>query len=248
MSEARAYRTPAGPLVFSAPPVTCIPVANTGEFFPVRRVYCVGRNYAAHVREMGGNEREPPFFFQKPTDAIVTSEGVIEYPPATASFQYEVELVVAIGAAGAGIRTEHVHSHVFGFAVGIDLTRRDLQLQARDAGRPWESGKSFDRSAPISAIIRTGPVPLPSHSRISLQVNGVVKQQGVLGDMIWTCDEVVSRLSSLYSLAPGDLIFTGTPAGVGDLNPGDCVEGVVEGVGKVRFFVAPQQATDERSG
>jgi fumarylpyruvate hydrolase len=242
VSDARAIQTPAGLLVFPAPPVTCVPVANTGESFPVRRVYCVGRNYAAHVREMGGDEREPPFFFQKPTDAIVTSESVIEYPPATSSFQYEVELVVAIGAAGADIRAEHVHSHVFGFAVGIDLTRRDLQRQARDAGRPWESGKSFDRSAPISAIVRAGPAPLPSQARISLQVNGVLKQQAVLGDMMWTCDEIVSRLSSLYALEPGDLIFTGTPAGVGDLNPGDSVEGIVEGVGKVRFRVAPQQA------
>ncbi len=154
MSDIRAGQSPSRPLVFPAPPLACVPVVNDREFFPVRRIYCVGRNYAAHVREMGGNEREPPFFFQKPADAIVPSGSVIEYPLATSSFQHEVELVIAIGAAGACIRTEHAYSHVFGFAVGIDLTRRDLQREARDAGRPWECGKSFDNSAPISAIVR----------------------------------------------------------------------------------------------
>jgi fumarylpyruvate hydrolase len=242
MSDSHADRSPPAPLVFPAPPVTCVPVANGNEFFPVRRIYCVGRNYAAHVREMGGNEREPPFFFQKPTDAIVPSGSVIEYPTATNSFQFEVELVAAIGMAGADIRTEHARSHVFGYAVGVDLTRRDLQLRARDTGRPWESGKSFDRSAPVGSVIRTGRAPLPSDARISLGVNGVVKQQAVLGDMIWSCDEIISRLSSLYALEPGDLIFTGTPAGVADLSPGDSVEGMVEGVGTVSFLIAPQES------
>ena len=241
MPDIRASQSPSRPLVFPAPPVACVPVVNDQVYFPVRRIYCVGRNYAAHVREMGGNEREPPFFFQKPTDAIVPSGSVIEYPLATYSFQHEVELVIAIGAAGARIRTEHAHSHVFGFAVGIDLTRRDLQREARDAGRPWECGKSFDKSAPISAIARTGPAPLPSQARISLRVNGVVRQQAILGDMIWNCDEIVSRLSLLYALVPGDLIFTGTPAGVADLNPGDRVEGFIEGVGELTFRVAPHK-------
>jgi fumarylpyruvate hydrolase len=238
MSDFRASRSPSRPLVFPAPPAACVSVVNDQGFFPVRRIYCVGRNYAAHVREMGGNEREPPFFFQKPTDAIVPSGSVIQYPLATSSFQHEVELVIAIGAAGTCITTEQAHSHVFGFAVGIDLTRRDLQREARDAGRPWESGKSFDESAPISAILRIDPAPLPSRAVISLRVNGVVRQQGILGDMIWNCDEIVSRLSLLYALEPGDLIFTGTPAGVADLNPGDCVEGSIEGVGEVTFRVA----------
>jgi fumarylpyruvate hydrolase len=241
MSDIRASQSPSRPLVFPAPPVACVPVVNDRAFFPVRRIYCVGRNYAAHVREMGGNEREPPFFFQKPTDAVVPSGSVIEYPLATSSFQHEVELVIAIGAAGAGIRTEHAHSHIFGFAVGIDLTRRDLQREARDAGRPWECGKSFDQSAPISAIVRTGPASLPSQALITLRVNGVVRQQATLGDMIWNCDEIVSRLSLLYALEPGDLIFTGTPAGVADLNPGDLVEGFIEGVAELTFRVAPHK-------
>jgi fumarylpyruvate hydrolase len=239
MSDIRATQSPSRPMVFPAPPVAYVPVVNDPEFFPVRRIYCVGRNYEAHVREMGGNEREPPFFFQKPTDAIVPSGSVIEYPLATHSFQHEVELVIAIGAAGACIRTEQAHSHVFGFAVGVDLTRRDLQREARDMGRPWECGKSFDKSAPISAIVRAGPAPLPSQAGISLRVNGIDRQQAVLGDMTWNCDEIVARLSSHYTLKPGDLIFTGTPAGVADLSPGDCVEAFIEGVGELTFRVAP---------
>jgi fumarylpyruvate hydrolase len=240
LSDIRAIQPSSDALVFQAPPLTRVPVVNDQKFFPVRRIYCVGRNYAAHVQEMGGNEREPPFFFQKPTDAIALSGSVIEYPPGTNSFQHEVELVIAIDAAGARIRTENAHSHVFGFAVGIDLTRRDLQREARDTGRPWECGKSFDSSAPISAIVRSGSVPLSSAANISLRVNGVVKQQGFLRDMIWNCDEIVSRLSMLYALQPGDLIFTGTPAGVADLHPGDRVEGLIEDVGQVTFLIAPQ--------
>lgn len=226
-------------LVFPAPAAAYVPVASSSELFPVRRIYCVGRNYAAHVREMGGNEREPPFFFQKPTDAIVHSGTSVEYPSATNSFQYEVELVLAIGAPGNHIAVADSRRLVFGYAVGVDLTRRDLQLEARKAGRPWESGKSFDASAPISSIVRQGEAHLHVSSSISLQVNGVTRQQGVLSDMIWSCDEIISRLSALYALKAGDLIFTGTPAGVGDLNPGDSVEATVEGVGRVAFTVAP---------
>jgi fumarylpyruvate hydrolase len=231
---------PSRTLVFPAPPVSCVPVANEREYFPVRRIYCVGRNYAAHVLEMGGNGREPPFFFQKPTDAIVPSGSVIEYPLATSSFQHEIELVIAIGTAGTCLRTEHAHSRIFGLAVGVDLTRRDLQREAREMGRPWECGKSFDKSAPVGAILRTGLGPLSSRTGISLRVNGAVRQQAVLGDMIWQCDEIIARLSSHYALEPGDLIFTGTPAGVGDLHPGDRVEGSVDGVGDVAFRVAPK--------
>ena len=228
--------------MFPAPAATYVPVAGSGELFPVRRIYCVGRNYVAHVREMGGNEREPPFFFQKPTDAIVHSGAAIEYPSETKSFQHEVELVLAIGAAGQDIAVEDAKRFVFGYAVGIDLTRRDLQLKARNAGRPWESGKSFDASAPISSIVRQGEAPLQPSSSISLQVNGVTKQKGVLSEMIWSCDEIISRLSTLYALKPGDLIFTGTPAGVGDLNPGDSVEAIVEGVGRVACTIAPRSS------
>lgn len=231
-------RTQSPSLVFPAPPRVCVPVADSTELFPVRRIYCVGRNYAAHVREMGSNEREPPFFFQKPTDAIVASGSVVEYPPATRSFQHEVELVLAIGIAGKGIPAEHALRHVFGFAVGVDLTRRDLQLEARKSGRPWESGKSFDRSAPIGVIVRAGATRLYSKSAISLQVNGSIRQQAVLADMVWNCAEIIHELSALYCLQPGDLIFTGTPAGVGDLESGDRVEGNITGVGKVEFRVA----------
>lgn len=229
-------------LAFPTPAATYVPIARSGELFPVRRIYCVGRNYSAHVREMGGNEREPPFFFQKPTDAIVQSGAAVEYPSMTSSFQHEVELVLAIGAAGKDIAVEDAKKFVLGYAVGIDLTRRDLQLEARESGRPWESGKSFDASAPISAIVRQQDAPLQNSFSISLQVNGVTKQKGTLAEMIWSCDEVVSRLSSLYALAPGDLIFTGTPAGVGDLNPGDRVEADVEGVGRLDFTVAARSS------
>lgn len=227
-------------LVFPAAEAAYVPVAGSSELFPVRRIYCVGRNYAAHVREMGGNEREPPFFFQKPTDAIVRSGASVEYPSATNSFQHEVELVLAIGAPGKDIAVADAKRLVFGYAAGVDLTRRDLQLEARKNGRPWESGKSFDASAPTSSIVRQGDARLHLSSSISLQVNGVTKQQGVLSDMIWSCDEIISRLSSLYALKAGDLIFTGTPAGVGDLNPGDSVEATVEGVGRVAFTIAPR--------
>lgn len=238
-----AMNPPASPrLVFPAPAATYVPVAGSGELFPVRRIYCVGRNYAAHVREMGGNEREPPFFFQKPTDSIVQSGAAVEYPSATESFQHEVELVLAIGAAGKDISVGDAKRFVLGHAVGVDLTRRDLQLEARKAGRPWESGKSFDASAPISSIVRQGNAPLDPSSSISLQVNGVTKQKGLLSEMIWNCDEIVSKLSALYALKPGDLIFTGTPAGVGDLNPGDGVEAIVDGVGRLTFTVAPRSS------
>ena len=225
-------------LAFPAPPASYVPILGSDELFPVRRIYCVGRNYAAHVREMGGNEREPPFFFQKPTDAIAQSGASIEYPPATHSFQHEVELVLAIGTAGKNISVSDARGHIFGYAVGVDLTRRDLQLEARKSGRPWESGKSFDASAPISPLKLQRDVSIQPSFAISLQVNGVTKQKGELSELVWNCEEVISRLSSLYTLCAGDLIFTGTPAGVGDLHPGDRVEAAVEGVGHLTFSIA----------
>jgi fumarylpyruvate hydrolase len=195
------------------------------------------RNYAAHIREMQGNERELPFFFQKPTDAIVLSGGTIAYPTATADFQHEIELVLAIGRSGTNIGVEEAHRHVFGLAAGIDLTRRDLQLKARDSGRPWESGKAFDQSAAISPIHELSRAQLPRSGSITLSVNGEVKQRGNLGEMIWGCDEIISQLSTLYCLEPGDLIYTGTPAGVGKMLRGDLVEGTIEGVDVVRIFI-----------
>lgn len=215
--------------VFPPPPQAAVPVAGGDRLFPVRRIYCVGRNYAAHIREMGGDERALPFFFQKPADAIVHSGSSIPYPSQTEDFQYEIELVLAIGRQGENIAPQNAAAHVFGLAVGIDLTRRDLQFQARDAGRPWESGKAFDHSAPISAIhpLKGG---LPKSGRITLSVNGAIKQDGDLKEMIWPSDDIISHLSRLFVLMPGDLIYTGTPAGVGKLVSGDRIEGRVEGV------------------
>ena len=221
--------------VFPLPQVG-VPVAGSDRFFPVRRIYCVGRNYAAHIREMGNDERALPFFFQKPADAIVLSGASIPYPAQTNDFQHEMELVLAIGKEGANIKAEEAAGHVFGLAVGIDLTRRDLQFQARDAGRPWESGKAFDQSAPISAIHPLKGA-LPRSGRISLSVNGVVRQDGDLKEMIWPGDDIIAQLSGLFRLMPGDLIYTGTPAGVGKLAPGDKVEGIVEGVDRVTLSI-----------
>ncbi|HKX35196.1 MAG TPA: fumarylacetoacetate hydrolase family protein, partial [Rhizorhapis sp.] len=195
--------------------------------FPVRRIYCVGRNYAEHIREMGGDERQPPFFFQKPTDAIVLDGAQIAYPPITSDFQHEIELVLAIGQAGSDIPLERAAEHVFGQAVGIDLTRRDVQVDARKTGRPWEIGKSFDKSAPIGLLHPTNGSGLLDSGAVSLAVNGDVRQSGDLSQMIWNSAEIVSQLSRQYRPEPGDLIYTGTPAGVGPLEPGDVVVGKV---------------------
>ncbi|MGE0581043.1 MAG: fumarylacetoacetate hydrolase family protein [Steroidobacteraceae bacterium] len=217
--------------VFPAAPRTVVPVARRDAVFPVRRIHCVGRNYAAHAREMGADAREPPFFFQKPTDAIVLSGSAIDYPSATQKLHHEVELVLAIGQEGAAITVADARRHVFGVAVGIDLTRRDLQEAAKQAGKPWETGKAFDASAPIGAIraLAEGE-PLPCAGRIALSVNDEVRQEGDLADMIWRCDEIVARLSCLYRLEAGDLIYTGTPSGVGPLRPGDRVVAQIEGL------------------
>lgn len=217
--------------VISPPERPWVPVEGGGRF-PVRRIYCVGRNYAEHIREMGGDEREPPFFFQKPTDAIVTSGGDVPYPSRTSDFQHEVELVLAIGREGAAIRRERAAEYVFGVAAGIDLTRRDVQVTARKTGRPWEIGKSFDHSAPCGQILPLRG-QLPSRGRIELSVNGSLRQRGDLAQMIWSCDEIISELSMQYRLTPGDLIYTGTPAGVGPVNPGDTLYALIEDVGEM---------------
>ena len=221
------------------PPVPVVPVEGEGNEspggFPVRRILCVGRNYAAHRREMGGDERDPPFFFAKPADAIVPPGGRVAYPPRTADLHHEIELVVAIGAAGRDVPVEAALDLVYGYAVGVDLTRRDLQNAAKDKGQPWDASKGFDDSAPISAIRRwTGPAP---QGRIAISVNGAVKQDALVADMIWNVAEIVAEASKLWALAPGDLIYTGTPEGVGPLVRGDRVEGEVEGVGGLAFTV-----------
>jgi fumarylpyruvate hydrolase len=212
-----------------------VPVVGTAQKFPVRRIFCVGRNYAAHAREMGGDpNREPPFFFTKPADAVVTGGTNTPYPPATENLHHEMELVVAIGTGGTDISAENALAHVFGYAAGIDLTRRDLQDAAKAARRPWDMSKGFDASAPISAIAPAAAIGHPASGRITLTVNGQMRQEGDLNDQIWPVPEIIAALSRLVALAPGDLIFTGTPEGVGPLQRGDEVVGEIAGVGIVR--------------
>lgn len=217
-----------------------VPIAGTDGTFPIHRIYCVGQNYSAHAREMGSNpEREPPFYFMKPADAVVESGATIPWPPRTENLHHEVELVVAIGKGGRDIGARDAPAHVFGYAVGIDLTRRDLQAAAKAAGRPWDTAKGFDRSAPLSPIHPAEAIGHPAGGRIWLAVNGQVRQDGDLSEMTWRVPEAVAELSTYFELKPGDLLFTGTPAGVGPLAPGDRLEGGVEGVDRIRLQIAP---------
>jgi len=221
--------------VFDPPTQVSAPVEGEDARFPVRRILCVGRNYAAHRREMGGDDRDPPFFFAKPADALVAPGADVAYPQATKNLHHEIELVVAIGKSGADVPVDKAPALIFGYAVGVDLTRRDLQAAAREKQQPWEAAKGFDQSAPMSPIRRwSGP---PPQGRIALSVNGQVKQDAVVADMIWNVPEIVAEASRLWRLEPGDLIFTGTPEGVGPLVRGDVVEGEVDGVGKLAFKV-----------
>jgi fumarylpyruvate hydrolase len=223
-------------LVFAAPAGVVVPVVGGGGF-PVRRVFCVGRNYAAHAREMGSDpDREPPFFFCKPADAVVTG-GEVSYPPATANLHHEMELVVAIGRGGADVPAADALGLVFGYAAGIDLTRRDLQDEAKAARRPWDMSKGFDQSGPIGEIAPVAKVGHPAAGRIFLKVNGEVRQDGDLSDQIWAVPEVIAALSRLVRLQAGDLIFTGTPDGVGPLEKGDLAEGHIAGVGNLRVKI-----------
>ena len=216
--------------VFSPPVTPSVAVAGDGARFPVHRIYCVGRNYAAHAREMGHDEREAPFFFMKPADAIVENGQTIPFPLRTNNLHHEIELVVALHAGGTNVAVERARELVFGYAVGNDLTRRDLQFEARDKGRPWTTGKSFDRAAVISAIHPAATIGHPESGRIWLSVNGELRQEGNLRDLIWSIPEIIAELSTLFELRAGDLIYTGTPAGVAALRPGDRVEGGVDGV------------------
>ena len=216
-----------------------IEVAGESARFPVRRIYCVGRNYAAHTREMGGDPtREDPFFFAKPADAIVANGATLAYPPATRNLHHEIELVVALKGGGANVPADKVMDLVYGYAVGLDMTRRDLQNAAKAGGKPWDMGKGFDRSAPVTAIQPAARIGHPSKGAIWVKVNGVVKQSGDLADMIWSVPETLSYLSGLVELAPGDLIFTGTPDGVGPVVAGDTLEGHVDGVGDLTIRYA----------
>jgi fumarylpyruvate hydrolase len=207
-----------------------VEVRGTRDRFPVRRIFCVGRNYAAHAREMGNDDREPPFFFTKPADAIVASGSTVPYALRTENFHHEVELVVALGGGGTNIPAAKASALVYGYAVGIDLTRRDLQSEARDNGRPWDTSKGFDRSAPIGAIRPVsagGPI---ESARIWLSVNGKIRQDANVAEMTWKVPEIIAELSTLFEIAAGDLIYTGTPAGVGPLVRGDAIEAGIEGL------------------
>ena len=210
---------------------------ETGRF-PVRRIYCVGRNYAEHTREMGADPaREPPFFFTKPADAVVPDGAAVPYPPATANLHHEVELVAAIGTAGAEIAPEAARDHIYGYAVGIDLTRRDLQQVSKDRRWPWDTAKGFDRSAPCGSIAPAARIGHPEAGTIALAIDGIERQHGTLSDMIWSVPEIVGHLSRLFTLRPGDLIYTGTPAGVGPVSPGERLEARIEGVGTLSVTV-----------
>ena len=221
--------------VFDPPAPVSAPVEGAAERFPVRRILCVGRNYAAHRREMGGDDRDPPFFFAKPADALVQPGADVAYPQATKNLHHEIELVVAIGKAGSDVPVDQALGLVFGYAVGVDLTRRDLQAAAREKQQPWEAAKGFDQSAPMSAIRRSSGDP--PQGRIWISVNGQMKQDALVADMIWNVPEIISEASKLWRLAPGDLIFTGTPEGVGPLVRGDAVTSGVDGVGELAFKV-----------
>lgn len=224
--------------VVPIPALPFVPVHGTSALFPVRRIYCIGRNYADHAREMGMDpNREPPFFFGKPHDVVVPRGGEIAYPPATSNLHYEVELVVALAKGGRDIPVSDALGCVYGYAVGIDLTRRDLQAKSKEKGQPWDAAKGFDQSAPLSPIT---PVSACGHletGAIWLSVNGTEKQRGSLSQMTWSVPEVIAHVSGFVALAPGDLIFTGTPAGVGPVVPGDRIRCGIDGLGELEILL-----------
>ncbi len=219
--------------------ITTLPIVESNTVFPVGRIYCVGRNYAEHAREMGHDpDREPPFFFMKPADAIVPSGSTLPFPQVTKDLHHEIEMVVAIGRGGANIAVDKALDHVFGYGVGLDMTRRDLQGEAKKMGRPWEMGKAFDNSAPCTALKPAAMIGHPSRGAIWLKINGTLKQKGDLADMIWNIPETIAYLSNLVTLRAGDLIMSGTPSGVGPVQRGDRLEGHVDGVGDLTVTYA----------
>jgi len=226
--------------VITPPAAVSVPVAGGGDF-PVHRIYCVGRNYAEHAQEMGFTGREPPFFFLKPADTVVPvadgATGEIDYPTLTANFHHEIELVVAIGTCGRDIKAADAAAHIWGYAVGLDMTRRDLQGEMKKQGRPWCIGKAFDQSAPIGPIVPKSTCGELTSGAITLAVNGAVKQKGDLKELIWNVNETIEALSAAWELRPGDLIYTGTPAGVGAVVRGDVMTGFVQGLGTLTVAV-----------
>jgi fumarylpyruvate hydrolase len=225
--------------VIPTPAQPSIPVAGRAERFPVRRIFCIGRNYADHAREMGASvDKANPMFFTKPADAIVTDGADVPYPSATQDLHHEVEMVVALGAGGSDLSVEQAGKLVWGYGVGLDLTRRDLQAQAKAKGAPWDVAKGFDHSAPVSALVPAGEATISAGTRIALEVNGEVRQQGTLGDMVLGVPEILSALSRLFALKAGDIVYTGTPAGVAALVRGDRFRATLEGVATLEGRVA----------
>lgn len=217
---------------------TSLPIVGEEDAFPIRRIYCVGRNYLDHIRETAGaDEREPPFFFQKPSDAILQNGGEFPYPSLSSKVHHEIELTVAINKAGKDISVENALDHVYGYGVGIDMTRRDLQAVAKEMRRPWEAGKAYDHAAPCSAIMPAAKIGHPGSGRIWLAVDGDVKQDGDLAQQIWSVSESIAHLSTLFELRPGDLIMTGTPAGVGSVVAGNKITGGIDGIGDIEISV-----------
>ena len=214
-------------------------VAGAAEVFPVRRIFCVGRNYVEHQKEMGGDGREQPFFFMKSAHCLVAGGGDVRYPPKTSNYHYETELVVALGGGGRRIGASQASGHVFGYAVGFDMTRRDLQQLGKDHGRPWTFGKDFDQAAPCSALAPATRIGHPSNGAIWLEVNGKQRQRADLSDLIWSVPELIAHLSEHYTLEAGDIIYTGTPAGVGPVKPGDSLHAGIDAVGELRVRILP---------
>ena len=226
---------------FTPPPQPSVPVNGTSQLFPVRRIFCVGRNYAAHAQEMGFSDKEPPFFFTKPADALVMTGATIPFPPLTHDLHHEIEMVLAIGKDGTNISPQDAPKHIFGLATGIDLTRRDLQIASRQKGQPWDWGKAFDNAAPITPItpLKNLPQGLESlkDARIWLALNNEIRQDATLAEMIWGINDIISFCSQSVALKAGDLIYTGTPAGVGQINPNDTITGGIDGLDQIKINI-----------
>jgi fumarylpyruvate hydrolase len=228
--------------IFEPRPVPALPIRGLDVLFPVARIFCVGRNYEDHAREMGQTvDREKPFYFSKSATALSQAGAALPYPPGTNNYHFEMELVVAIGAPAFKVAAGDALAAVFGYACGLDMTRRDLQLSERAKQRPWTLGKDVEASAPVSAIAPASAIGHPTTGRIELRQNGQVRQSADLGDMVWSVPEIIAHLSGFYHLAPGDLIFTGTPAGVGPVAPGDVLEGSIAGVGELKVTIGESQ-------